>query len=91
MESGESQALPKKRQRGKDVTPESAAQVEAHRLRWEAKVQEIIAGKSTNSQIFSKDKINHIISTLERFDSMSWPVSSHSVVAHKIWNSVNMY
>jgi hypothetical protein len=78
MESGEVKTLPKKRQRGMDVTPESAARVEAHKVRWEAKLQELISAKGTSSQLFSRNKINHIIFALERFDSMSWPVSSHS-------------
>jgi hypothetical protein len=89
MESGEVQTLPKKRKRGIEFTPESAAQVEAHKVRWEAKLQEMILAKGANAQIFSRAKIDHIISALERFDSMSWTVSSHSSFC--ACNFVNMY
>ncbi len=89
MESGEVLTLPKKRKRVMDVTPESAAQVEAYKVRWEAKLQEIVLAKGTNAQIFSRAKIDQIISALERFDSMSWPVSSHYCFC--ACNLVNMY
>jgi hypothetical protein len=68
----------KKRQRldGEHCPPENAAQVQAHKMLWEGKLQDLIKkkGNSRNAQFFDKDRIANIILQLERFNSMTWPV-----------------
>jgi hypothetical protein len=76
METNGGDAPERKRKRNIDAPPDTVVQVESHRILWEATLEGMVAKKGHNSQIFSKEKINLIISTLERFDFMTWPVRS---------------
>jgi hypothetical protein len=76
MENVEAESSRQKRRREPDIPPpQTVAQVESHGILWEATLQDLIAGKKHNAQICSKDKINLIFSSLDRFESMTWPVS----------------
>ncbi len=64
----------KKRSRGFDLPPENAADVEAHRVRFETELEKLIVKQGRNAQIFTRERLNNIISTIENYDKMTWPV-----------------
>jgi len=64
----------KKRCRGFDVPPENVSEVEAHRIRFEAELEKYHAKQGPNSQIFTKEKLDTIITTLQNYEQMTWPV-----------------
>jgi hypothetical protein len=39
------------------VPPDTAAQIESHKILWEATLEDLVAIKEYNAQIFSKNKI----------------------------------
>jgi len=61
---------------GDNCPPENAAQIEARKIVWEAKLQQLIEkkGNSRNAHVLPGGKISHVISMLERLDCMSWAV-----------------
>ncbi len=75
MASGHGETVRKKRTRGFDLPADSPAEVEAHRIKWESQLEQFHANQGVNSQIFSSQKINHIISSLLNYNSMPWPVT----------------
>ena len=79
MRTSHGETVRKKRTRGFDLPPDNPAEVEAHRIRWDAHVEKIHGKQGSNSQIFTKDKINHIIIALHNYDSMIWPVRSQCI------------
>ncbi len=64
----------KKRSRGFDLPPENAADVEAHMLRFETELETVVDKQGRNSQIFTRERLNNIISKIENYDKMTWPV-----------------
>ncbi len=66
----------KKRTRGFDLPAENVPDIEAHRVRFDAELEKLHAKQGVNSQIFSKDKVANIISTIENYERMTWPVIS---------------
>ena len=64
----------RKRQRlaGDKCPQKNAAQIEAHKIVWEAKLQHLIEkkGNGRNAQVLTRENIAHIISMLERIDSI---------------------
>ncbi len=74
MASGHGETVRKKRTRGFDLHADNLAEVEAHRMKWESQLEEFHAKQGVNSQIFSAEKINYIISLLLNSDSIPWPV-----------------
>ena len=64
----------KKRARGFDIPQENVAEIESHRIRFDAHLDVMHAKQGHNSQIFTKEKLAKVISTLENYDQMTWPV-----------------
>ena len=64
----------KKRCRGFDLPPENVSEVEAHRVRFEAELDKYHANQGPNSQIFTKEKLAKIITTMHNYEQMTWPV-----------------
>ena len=64
----------KKRTRGFDLPSENVGEVEAHRIRFDAELDKLHAKQGINSQNFTKEKVTNIISTIENYEQMTWPV-----------------
>jgi hypothetical protein len=64
----------KKRTRGFDAPPENVADVDAHKIRFDAELDKLHAKQGYNSQIFTKDKLTKIMATLDNYEQMTWPV-----------------
>ena len=71
-----------RRQRRRHSLPtEDLAQIEAHKVRWEGKLKEIMGSKKNNNQVLTREKISEIIDALETYDLMDW----------KVWVSLAIY
>ena len=66
----------KKRTRGFDLPSENVGEVEAHRIRFDAELDKLHAKQGINSQTFTKEKVTNIISTIENYEQMTWPLIS---------------
>jgi hypothetical protein len=64
----------KKRTRGFDLPADSLGEVESHRTSWEAQLEVFHGKQGVNSQIYSQEKIDYMISLLLNYDSLAWPV-----------------
>ena len=64
----------KKRSRGFDLPQDNAADVEAHRIRFETELEKLVTKQGRNSQIFTRERLNNIITTIEKYEGMTWPV-----------------
>ncbi len=74
MASVEGDTVRKKRTIGFAQPPYTEEQVQAHRILWDAQLEALHKKQGPNSQIFTAEKLNQIISTLENYETMTWPV-----------------
>ncbi len=64
----------KTRSRGFDLPQDNGADVEAHKLRFETEREKLVAKQGRNSQIFTKERLSKIISSIENYEKMTSPV-----------------
>ncbi len=64
----------KKRTRGFDLPADSPSEVESHRISWDAQLEVFHGKQGINSHIYTREKIDYIISLLLNYESLTWPV-----------------